>query len=436
VITAAWVAVAVQGAGAVGVLAARLGAPERTAPPAVVAPHGGVRAADDPEATARYDALTSLLIARAGALLRRDRTAFLAGVDPGTPFRATQARLFSSLENVPLAQVSYELDPERALELPAATAERYRAPTWAGTVRVRFALRGYDDGATTQAQHLTFVQRGTRWYLASDTDFDAQGKRSARGLWDFGPVVAVRTSRVLVLGHPTSVNLMHGILRAADAAVPRVSEVWPDWSGKVVVLVPDSAGELRRMVGHGGDLAKIAAVASADAGIDGGPPAGERVVVNPGPFRSLSDFGRQVVLQHEITHVATRDVTSGSTPYWLAEGFADYVGYRDSGATARSAARELAAEVARGRVPSALPTVADFAGDNPRLAQAYEMSWLATRLLAERLGRAGLARFYREVSETPGDPDAAFDAALQHRLRMDAAQFVAVWRAELRRDLG
>jgi hypothetical protein len=64
------------------------------------------------------------------------------------------------------------------------------------------------------------------------------------------------------------------------------------------------------------------------------------------------------------------------------------------------------------------------------------MSWLATRLLAERLGQAGLARFYREVSETPGDPDAAFDAALQHRLRMDAAQFVAVWRAELRRDLG
>jgi hypothetical protein len=436
VIAAAWFLVAVQGAAAVGVLAARVGAPERPFPPAAVRPDRGVHAAGDPEASARHGALQSLLVRRAAALRARDRVAFLAVVDPGTPFHARQARVFDALAEVPLAGISYELDPVRALELPAAVAERYGDPTWAATVRFRYALEGYDDAPTAKEQYLTFVRRGARWYLASDTDFESAGRRTALGLWDFGPVVALRTPRVLVLGHPTSVTLMRRIRDAADAAVPRVTEVWPHWSGRVVVLVPDSTDQLRRMVAHTGDLTRIAAVASADAGIDGGPPAGERIAVNPGPFRSLSNFGRGVVLRHEITHVATRDVTSGATPYWLAEGFADYVGYRGSGTTVRDAARELAAEVVAGTVPKSLPTEADFAGDNRRLAQAYEMSWLACHLLADRLGHAGLVRFYREVSTTPGDPDAAFDAALRARLGMDTAAFTAAWRAEVRRELG
>lgn len=432
----AWFLVAVEGAAAVGVLAAREGSPPRRPSPAAVAPHGGVHAASDPEAFARQSALRALLVRRASALLTRDRAAFLAGVDPGTPFHAAQARLFDALAQVPLADVSYDLDPARALELPVATAERYGDPAWAATVRSHYALAGYDEAPTAQDRYLTFVRRGARWYLASESDFDSTGKRAPRALWESGPVVALRTARVLVLGHPGSRALMRRILAAADDAVPRVTAVWPDWSGRVVLLVPDSTAQLRQMIGQTGDLSRIAAVATADAGVDGGPPAGERVAVNPGPFRSLSGFGRGVVLRHEITHVATRDVTSPSTPYWLAEGFADYVGYRGSGTTVREAARELGAEVARGRVPARLPTEADFAGDNPRLAQAYEMSWLACRLLADRLGQAGLVALYREVSTAPGDPDAAFDAALRSRLHTGTAGFTAAWQAELRRQLG
>jgi hypothetical protein len=160
------------------------------------------------------------------------------------------------------------------------------------------------------------------------------------------------------------------------------------------------------------------------------------VAINPGPFRSLSDFGRQVVLQHEITHVATRDVTSTNTPYWLAEGFADYVGYLDSGATVRSAARELGADVRAGRLPKALPSERDFAGDNPRLAQSYELAWLACRLIAERVGRDGLVRFYRAVSAASGTPAAALTSSMRAELEMTPAEFVAAWRVHLRRDLG
>jgi hypothetical protein len=437
VVAAAWAVVVVQTATGAGVLTARLTAPDRAGTAATSAAQDRtVRGAGDREATARSSALQSLLVRRAAALLHRDRVAFLAGVDPGTRFHRTQADLFDALRRVPLASVAYDLDPARALELPPAAARRYDVPAWGAAVRMRYALGGYDAEATAQEHYLTFVRRGARWYLAADTDFESAGQRTARGLWDFGPVATARTSRVLVLGHPGSLPLMRRILRTADAAVPRVSRVWRDWSGKVVVLVPDSTTELRRVIEHSGDLSQIAAVASADVGIDGGPPAGERVAINPAPFRSLSDFGRRVVLQHEITHVATRDVTSTNTPYWLAEGFADYVGYLDSGATVRSAARELGADVRAGRLPRALPTERDFAGDNRRLAQAYELAWLACRLIAERAGQDGLVRFYRVVSEEPGTPAAALTAALRSGLGMSAAEFVAAWRDNLRRELG
>jgi hypothetical protein len=436
VVAAAWAVVVVQAATGAGVLTARLTAPDHVHPAGSATQDRTVRGAGDREATARTAALEALLVRRAAALLRRDRVAFLAGVDPGTRFHRTQAALFDALAKVPLSSVAYDLDPSRALELPPAAARRYDAPTWAGAVRMRYALAGYDGDATAQEHYLTFVRRGTRWYLAADTDLEAAGQRTARGLWDFGPVIAVRTSRVLVLGHPGSLSLMRRILRTADTAVPRVSRVWRDWPGRVVVLVPDSTRELRRVIEHSGDLSQIAAVASADVGVDGGPPAGERVAVNPGPFRSLSDFGRRVVLQHEITHVATRDVTSTNTPYWLAEGFADYVGYLDSGATARSAARELGADVRAGRLPAALPSERDFAGDNRRLAQAYELAWLACRLIADRAGPDGLVRFYRKVSGEPGAPVDALTAALRSELRTSPAEFVSAWREYVRRELG
>jgi hypothetical protein len=437
VVTAAWAVVVIQVATGAGVLTARLTAPDLPrAAVAGAAQDRTVRGAGDREAAARTSAVTALLVRRASALIRRDRDAFLAGVDPRTPFRAAQARLFDALAAVPLADVGYDLDPARALELPPAAARRYDVPTWGAAVRMRYALAGYDGEPTAQEHYLTFVRRGGRWYLAADSDFASAGQRTARGLWDFGPVAAVRSRRVLVLGHPASLPLMRRILRTADAAVPRVTRVWRDWPGRVVVLVPDSTTELRRLVEHAGDLSQIAAVASADVGIDGGPPAGERVAINPGPFRSLSDFGRQVVVQHEITHVATRDVTSTNTPYWVAEGFADYVGYLDSGATVRSAARELGTDVRAGRLPKTLPTERDFAGDSPRLARAYEASWLACRVIAERIGRDGLVRFYREVSEAAGTPATALTAALRTQLRMTPAEFVAAWRDHLRRELG
>jgi hypothetical protein len=211
--------------------------------------------------------------------------------------------------------------------------------------------------------------------------------------------------------------------------------VWGAWHEKVVVLLPGDAREAAALVPNVADLRKLAAVTAAELDAAGGPPLGARIVVNPGPFGKLSRGGREVVMRHEITHVATRAVTGEATPYWLSEGFADYVAYAGEPDDPPQIARELAAEVRAGRIPQRLPGEAEFAPDGLRLAQAYEASWLACRLVAERIGAQGLVRFYRAVSAGPGAADAALDSGLRSVLGLTTEQFVALWRSYVREQL-
>ncbi|MCU1672444.1 MAG: hypothetical protein JWN77_557 [Frankiales bacterium] len=380
-----------------------------------------------PHLDPRVPLVTALLGARADAIARRDRAGWLATVDPtATSFRARQARLFDALQSVPVEGWAYELDPEHTQPANPAVDSRRGDGWWAPRVTLRYRLAGYDALPTAEPQHLTFVSRGDRWYVAADDDF---ADRTARGLWDEGPVRVVRGRSSLVLGHPSSGALLRTIATAVDAAVPRVSAVWGrQWSQKVVVLVPSTQRELQRLVGGSGDYSRIAAVATAE--LTGSNPVGDRILVNPPNFRQLGALGRRVVLTHEVTHVATRSATAAGTPTWLVEGFADYVGYLDADVSSRVAAQELRAQVRRGRLPAALPADGDFDGGNPRLAQVYEQAWLAAVLLARRHGAPKLVAFYRAVGS-----GLSVDGALRSVLGTDLATFTSDWRRDLRTRL-
>jgi hypothetical protein len=144
----------------------------------------------------------------------------------------------------------------------------------------------------------------------------------------------------------------------------------------------------------------------------------------------MDQAGRRLLITHELTHIASRAVTSDQMPGWLVEGLAEYVGNLGSGLPVRRAAAELAAEVRAGTLPAALPTAAEFTGG--RLPQAYEKSWLACRLIADRAGEAGLVRFYRVVAAAARtDPDTAVATGLRQVLRTDVAAFTAAWRSYL-----
>jgi hypothetical protein len=101
----------------------------------------------------------------------------------------------------------------------------------------------------------------------------------------------------------------------------------------------------------------------------------------------------------------------------------------------KQAAVELRADVAAGRLPRALPQPAAFATGSAT-QQAYEMSWLACRLIAERAGPAGLVRFYRSVGADVTDVQGAVEHAMRSVLHESTAQFTAQWRRYLREQLG
>jgi hypothetical protein len=86
-------------------------------------------------------------------------------------------------------------------------------------------------------------------------------------------------------------------------------------------------------------------------------------------------------------------------------------------------------------VPELLPGEGDFDPSGPRLSEAYDGSWLACRLVADRAGVDGLVRLYRIVSADPGDPDSAADAGLRSVLGLSTEQFTALWHSYLRRQL-
>ena len=377
-----------------------------------------------PALVSREAAVRALLATRSRALLQRDRTAWLGTVEPGaTAFRERQGALFDSLLALPLTGWTYRLDATGAQPPSSALDARRGVGWWAPQVATSYRLAGWDATPVTSTRPMTFVPRLGRWYLAGDDDL---GAADTGEVWDAGPVVAVRRGSVLVLGHPDAGRLLTTVAAAAVDAVPQVTEVWGTrWARQLVVLVPSSQAELRALIGGSGSMSQIAAYATSRA-----PGVGERIVVNPATFPLLGSVGRRVVLTHEATHVAARTSTGTSTPTWLVEGFADYVGYSGLTLPYDVSAQELRADVRRGRLPSALPGPAAFDGANPSLAAVYEQAWLAVVLIAERHGRATLLRLYRAVGA--GED---LDAAMRRLLGTDLRAFTAGWRADLQARL-
>lgn len=379
-----------------------------------------------------------LLDLRARAVLQHDRSAFLDSVTPKqSVFRSRQAMLYDNLRSVPLSVWSYQVHSADELTLSGTRFAHYGGPVWGAKVALHYAFAGIDSVDTSRLQYLTFIESNGHWYIAADDDFASVGQPSWRGLWDYGPVLVASGEHCLVLAHPHYASQLASFAAAVDAAIPRVSAIWDTgWDQRVAVLIPDTQQEMNALVGGQLDLAHIAAVATADYTDTADHVArGQRVVINPANLASLGSVGRDVVLRHELTHVATRAVTGPATPVWLKEGFADFVGYVDAGVSTRVAARELEGGIQRGTVPSTLPADGEFAGGNPRLSQIYEEAWLACRLIADQAGTQGLVRFYRLVGEQGGDPTAAVTAALRSVLGISYDTFLVRWRAELVAEL-
>jgi hypothetical protein len=396
---------------------------------------------DQVDAT-RTDAVTDLLRRRAQALLNRDEQAFLATLDPKADeaFVSTQRRLFENLAGVPLDEWSYRLHPDDTIdvaELPDRVTDLPSDELWAPAVDLRYALRGGDVIPTDRPMGYLFVRHGDAWYLRSDTALDTLGRRSWRGPWDFAPCLVTTTEHGIVLSHPGNQPMVDRLVRELDTSVQGVSELWPTtWSQRVVLMLPDTPGEMRALVGPDFPVESVVAVAVADR-VDNKTRtvAGQRVVLSPSGVRALSIASLRVVLRHEITHLAARADTVDGAPTWLLEGFADYVGYRDSGVTLAEGAPDLAKRVRQDGAPAALPEDRAFRSRGPELDLAYQESWSLARYIADRYDEKKLIEVYRELAAAGAVSASETDDMLRDVLGVDRDALVAGWQSYLREAL-
>jgi hypothetical protein len=377
-------------------------------------------------------AVTALLRGRAAAILRRDRDAFLAEIDPrATPqFRDAQAAMFDNLADVPLSVWSYDLDPTDVVRVPKSVFPAEEL--WAPEVQLDYGLTGVDRDPTSKPMGYLFSRHGTQWFLASDT---LTSRNTWRGPWDFGPVAATRTTSGVVLAHPDNAELAKRIGAELDSDVKAVSAVWDQpWSREVAVLVPSSTDELKALVGPEFAVDAIAAVAVADRVDNGNHTAvGQRVVLNPDNADKMPATSLKVVLRHEMTHIAARGYTVDGTAMWMLEGFANYVGYRDSGIPMDVAAADVAELERDGTPPTDLPANGDFAAGGDKINLAYDEAWTLNSFIADTFGQHALVTLYLRVAG--GSPTADIGQQLHDVLGLDKAGLIAGWQDYLRRKL-
>lgn len=388
---------------------------------------GACAAPPGPSDTASRD-VRRLLGQRAAALRDRDLAAFLGVVDPAAEgLRARQEEEFRNLAGAPPASWEYRLTGLDRTGEGLATAQ----------VELRHRIEGYDPVPAVTARLVDLVRRDARWYLAGDRP--RQG--GAQEIWQQGPVTAVHGRRAIVLGAGQDRERLRGIADVADRAVAAVARAGVgerDADGlREVLLVPPTLSGMGALLGA--PAAGYRGIAAVTTGASGGGrrTSADRVIVNPEAYDVLGAAGQQVVLTHETTHVATRTQTSGATPRWLSEGFADWVAYRESDRRPAQVAPELQRIVRRDGVPAALPEDADFgfAEDPERLAGAYESGWLACRMIVAGSGEGALLAFYRAVGGHP-QRDGAVENALNGELGTTTQAFTARWRDYLRDQLG
>jgi hypothetical protein len=378
---------------------------------------------------------------RARAVLGHDESAYLAtggaGEDPAAARRSATA--YGNLAAVPLRSWTYRvIGFHRTGGTARADAE------------LQYRIAGYDSAPVTTSRTLRLQRRDGHWYVTADRP----APHAVQQLWEQGRVVAVRGTYSLVLGVGQPTARLKDFVRLADHAVPEVRSAWNGgrpgtppgssghggraaWSGRVVVEVPASLDGMAGLLGSpASGYRGIAAVTTGETGGSRQSPA-DRIIVNPDAYGVLGALGRQVVLTHETTHVATRAHTSAATPLWLSEGYADWVGYRRTGRTAAQAAPELQRAVQEGRGPTELPDDPDFGFSRKAdpLAEAYEGGWLACRMIADGWGEARLKAFYEAVGAHDKRAGAVEDA-LDGVLGVSRDEFTARWLAYLQHELG
>jgi hypothetical protein len=353
----------------------------------------------------------------------RDRTGFerlISDRDPAFPDRARL--LYGNLSTLPLTRLQIRVEPAQ-FGLAEQRTQLLGSSAWAQRAVVSWRLAGENADVEHQIW-LTFLSDGGQVRLAGTVDEPPSRIAEQKPSWSLGPLTASEREGVTVIagsGQPLKrwANL-------AAAALDNVRDNLPDglrlsWSGHIVMEVPATPRDFESVLGEpAGSYGSIAAVTHRAGTADGAT----RIVVNP-KAAQLSSSALQVVLEHEMVHVATSSPDSPA-PVWAEEGLAEWVSTRAHTGQPSEATDDVLTRVRAQGAPRSFPSDQEFQIGERDLRMAYAEAWLVCRYIANRYSEIQLGRFYAEL-----DDGHSLDEASQSALNISEAELIIRWRAYL-----
>lgn len=335
-------------------------------------------------------AITSALQDRGVALLRGDRPGWLASVD-----RALWPELELLYGNLRGFEVS--------AWLPSVTLTEEQTPFWYAEIRVRVCFAGAEcpRDARTYAPAADVVTARTQWRVSGDSATLVSFRQSAPITpaaavpWRTAALTFTTGSRVIIAARPGTTPPLTW-LSAADRAARTADRfcLSPSRPGKYLLFLAATADW----------TATIGAATEATAFVDRTSEQTAFVVLD------AAEPPDELLLRHELGHVATLLGTLGTRPEWAIEGLAEYVAYEQRPVTSYrllGPARDLAARTHwAGRLDL------DWSTDRTDRAGLYGMAYLSVRCLAETYGEPRTLAFFTAVARTRRRPEEASPATL------------------------
>lgn len=371
-------------------------------------------------------AVTAVLRARATAVVSGDEQAYAATVvDRSSEQGRRQLTAFGAARALRVTRLSVgavTVDPLSGATDPDALA-----------VRAPMAYRLADLGLGDRTTQVSFVVRrgGVGGWSVVSESADSAGAPP----WVVMPDLRVRRGEHAVVAGTVPDSRLAGHVRVVDRAVPELRQDWSRTPDHVLVLAPTTTQEADALLGRtpGSGVAAVAATTEGPTGADG-RATGDRVVLDPTASARLTAVGRDVVLAHELAHVAVRASVAGRAAGWLSEGYADHVGYARANLPDARLLEPLLDEVRAGRLPVDLPRIAELDPGSGAIEVPYLTAWQAVELIADEHGEAALRRLVIAGSATGSEADAekATDRALQLVLDTSRVELTRAWQQRLR----
>jgi len=364
---------------------------------------------DEPEPEEDPDpgtAASEIVSIRARAVMKDDRGAFLSSIDPKAKrFLKQQRKIFDRLTSLSFGR--YELEVQTG-DGDLARREHHRRYKSADDVFIprveeTYRFKGYDDADFVSNLFFTFVLRDGEWLVASDNDLRKRN-RTERNLWDYGPVKQTHRKNVALIQHPCResgcIEIGDSFLQLAETARRQVKQKWKGaWNGRVVVLVSSSKREVRKIIDVDYAISNFAAFAYSPFLDTGYTPA--RIVVDRATLAASPPDFIELLLSHEMAHVATRRASGPHIPLWVEEGLAEWI------ARTPGDVEDLyyANQVAIGAEEPRLATDRQFRrGSGEELFFHYQSSRTAVTYFIERWGYNRFFRFYKTLGDSHNDP--------------------------------